>query len=169
MKNIFGIMTALLLSTQAFASTYEAKLDHLDIDPKLQAEIGGPAFNDGSVAVNMNKKEVTLTLWRIQSCSGICNRLALAPYIVTLPIVNISKDGCKIPHITAQSDKRNADGSFEVIVVRDNTKSKCMYALGNNPTFRMPAPTEAEYNTASARGVKTDSHFEGAALEKVSN
>ena len=100
--------------------------------------------------------------------------MAIAPRIVTLPIVSIKKDQCKIPHIIAKKDQRPVDGIFQQLEVVDNTKSKCMYALSApGASFRMPAPTVVVYTTegfdrVNHRGsFSTVSSFEGEKLAAV--
>lgn len=175
-KFILFVLTALVSVAGIGAeakSLYTAALHRFEIDALMQEEIGIANINQGSVSVDMKKKEVRLVLAHFIPCSPVaCPRYRIKPFILSLPIVKIEKDRCKIPHIHAVLTERRPDGFRKEIEVIMNSKSECAYAssgedaMGSKPSFGPPPPTVVILTkTGGIAGVRSESRFEGDAME----
>jgi hypothetical protein len=90
----------------------------------------------------------------------------IVTHTVELPLLEVRKDRCNIPHYIAQRDLRGEEGNFEELEVLDNTKSECAYA--SDHIFMPPPPTEVFYTTKGmTKESNTLSRFEGTAFQRI--
>ena len=167
----FTFLLAALFVHPSFATslhpgTYvkKSELTSFKIDEKLSISSREVAY--GSVTVNQTKNSLQLLLgFKGPQCpkGRFCALPAMpAPFIVNLPLVDVSANGCHSTVYTAYRNAMPVDGAEETLTVIDNSTNTCKYFAAIPP---VEVIYEADYfSRKDGRLVKTSSTFTGKPL-----
>ena len=176
MKNLFAVtLITLTLAIGSFSfarsttpsrqpDVVKAELLSFDVDPLL----GLSQVNSGMIGVDLDKNELTLSLYSTSYCppNVYCIMSIPAPYIVTLPIKSIGSTLCGGTVYVAERDMRPVDGALQRLVLVDNSaNSVCMNSIDSQSLTEVTYAT-SYYHHFSVKEITTESHFTGGALQK---
>ena len=155
---LFAIITttaasATTLHPDTFLRTAELRTWDFDQDSHLKdLDITG-----GRLRVNAVRKQLSLVFDLAWSCppNALC-AMVMPEHRIDLPIVEIKRDSCGVVTYKAERNMMPADGTHQIITVKDNTHSVC--------EILYPAPTiitysVAFYNRMSAEVINQKSFF----------
>lgn len=155
---IFGnqIAHADTLKTSEFV-----ELDRIELDQNLPYM---EHVNGGTVILNHEGREVTLTLTRKFHCpeGQICTQVMPKPVVIRLPIKHQFENSCGAYVYIAEYDARARGGELQTLSLVDHRNDQCRYLIA------VPI-TEVNYHTLSAGFAgpvtSTNSYLSGHALK----
>jgi hypothetical protein len=160
MKKLIAI---LVLSASSYAQAFQAlpmndtkgayvaayTLNQFNINPQSLAIPNTSNIYAGNIQINMEAKELRLTLFHRSNCpkGAMCIMMIPPPTEIVLPIVHIGSGFCGGHIIVAEQDLRPVDGGLTSLEIVDDNGNLCEPKTGVVKTVEMTLTEQAARST----------------------